>query len=79
MTNIHVKVISLQGCSATPPTIDLLKETAKELKAAIALEHVFVESQEEAVEHRHIGSPTVLVNGIDIEPEAREIYQFGIT
>jgi len=38
-----------------------------------------VKTLEDAIKHRHIGSPTVQVNGLDIDPGAREINQFGIT
>ncbi len=76
---MKVKVVYLKGCSATPPTVALVKETAKELGISIKLEHTIVRSQEEAIEHRHIGSPTVQINGLDIDPGARKINQFGIT
>jgi hypothetical protein len=76
---MQVKVVTLEKCSATPPTIKLVKETAKELGVKIDLQHVVVKTVDEAKEHRHIGSPTVQINGIDIEPQARDITQFGIT
>lgn len=74
-----VKVLSLDKCSATPPTIELVKDVAKELGIAISLEHVVVKTREQAEQHRHIGSPTVQINGLDIEPGARGIEQFGVT
>jgi len=76
---LHVKVVSLQGCQVTPPTIQLVKETAEELNLQIELEQVIVSTPDEAIKHRHIGSPTIQVNGLDIDPEARGIDQFGIT
>lgn len=76
---MQVKVVSLEQCSATPPTIALVNKTAGEMGLAISLEHVIVKTPEEAVVHRHIGSPTVQINGLDIEPAARETAQFGIT
>lgn len=76
---MKITVISLAGCSATPPTIALVKDTARELEIAINLEHLIVKTQEEAREHRHLGSPTVRINGIDIDPGARETTHFGIT
>ena len=76
---MHVKVVSLEKCSATPPTIELVKETAKEMGLAIDFKHVVVKTAEEAKEHRHIGSPTVHINGLDIDSGARDIDQFGIT
>ena len=76
---LRVKVVSLENCQATPPTIELIKETTRELHLQINLEHVIVKTPEEAEKNRHIGSPTVQVNGLDIDPEARAITQFGIT
>jgi hypothetical protein len=76
---MKVKVVSLEQCSATGPTISLINEAAKELGVEINLEHVIVRTREEAVAQRHSGSPTVQVNGLDIEPGARKINQFGVT
>ena len=76
---MRVKVVSLGKCSATSPTIALVKETAGEMGISMDFEHVVVNTAEEAKEHRHIGSPTVQINGIDIDPSARNIVQFGIT
>jgi len=76
---MQVKVISLDKCSATQPTITLVKKTAGEMGISINFEHIVVNTAEEAYEHRHIGSPTVQINGLDIDPFARDITQFGIT
>ena len=58
-TVIQVKVVSLEGCMATPPTIALINETAGELGLMIELQRVIVRTALEAETHRHIGSPTV--------------------
>ena len=76
---MHVKIVSLEKCGATQPTIALVKETARELDISIDFAHVVVKTTEEAKEHRHIGSPTVQINGVDIDPPARNITQYGIT
>ena len=76
---MQVKVVSLQNCSATPPTTAMVKETAKEMGVAINLIHKVVTTPEEAKKHRHIGSPTVQINGLDIDPGARDIEQFSLT
>jgi len=76
---MKVKVVSLEQCSATDRTIFLINEVAKELGVEINLKHVIVRTREDAVAQRHIGSPTVQVNGLDIEPGARKINLFGVT
>jgi hypothetical protein len=77
--NMDVKVISLKGCNAAVETIDLVKMTAKKLGLSIEPESIVVNTTKEAIEHRHIGGPTVQVNGLDIEPAARSIEQFYIS
>jgi len=76
---MQVKVVSLEKCSATDLTISLINEVAREMGVEIDFEHVIVKTREDAIARRHIGSPTVQVNGIDIDPGARAISQFGIT
>ena len=76
---INVKVVSLEKCNATGLTISLVNEVAREMGVEIALEHAIVKTHKDAIEHRHIGSPTVQINDLDIEPEARNIQQFGVT
>ena len=76
---LNVRVVHLDSCSATPKTISLIKETARQMGIEIRLESVVVRNDEEARRFRHIGSPTVQVNGLDIEPDARGIEQFGLS
>ena len=76
---MKVKVVSLEQCSATERTISLVNEVAKDLGVAINLEHIIVRTLQETVVHRHIGSPTVQINDLDIEPGARQVNQFGLT
>jgi hypothetical protein len=76
---MRVKVVSLEKCSATDLTISLVNETAREMGVEIDFEHVIAKNLEDAIANRHIGSPTVQINGLDIDPGARAINQFGIT
>ena len=76
---MKVKVVSLEKCSANELTISLINEVVNEMEVEINFEHVIVETREDAIAHRHIGSPTVQINNLDIDPGARAINQFGIT
>ena len=77
-STLKVKVASLERCGATQPTIDLVKNTAKELGLAIDFKYVAITNPEQAKAHRHLGGPTIQINGLDIEPAARNADQFGI-
>ena len=77
-STLRVKVAALERCGATQPTIELVKNTARELGLAIDFKFVPISTREQANAHRHLGSPTVQINGLDIEPAARNADQFGI-
>jgi hypothetical protein len=75
---MRIRVISLAQCDATPATIALVQAVADEMAILIDLEHVVVSNKQEARQYRHIGSPTVQIDGVDIEPAARNIGRFGL-
>jgi hypothetical protein len=75
---ILVRVLYTPGCPNLTPTISLIEKVGRELGIAVAMERVEVSSQEQAVELRCLGSPTIQINGIDIEPAARGSLKFGL-
>jgi hypothetical protein len=56
----------------------MIKKITTKLNIHVDPELIIVKNIEEAVRYRHIGGPTVHVNGIDIEPEARNVEQFSL-
>lgn len=76
---IQVKVLYTEGCANTPPTVERIREVAAELGVPIDLVQVLVQTLEEAEAHRFLGSPTVQVNGLDIDPAVRGVREFGFT
>ena len=75
---IDVKVFSINGCADTPATIELVKKTAKELEVEIGFSHIEISSLEDAEQYKFPGSPTVRLNGLDIEPDMRNPTHFGM-
>jgi hypothetical protein len=56
----------------------MIKTIAAKLNFDVEPEFVIVKTVEEASEYRHIGGPTIQINGLDIEPDARNLEQFGM-
>ena len=79
MQPVKVRVLHLAECPATPATVRLVEEVARTLGAAINLESILVETPEQAQALAFLGSPTVQVEGRDIEPELRSRQDFGLT
>lgn len=76
---MRVTVLYLEGCDATPPTVALVRDVAAGLGISFSLEPVLIQTAEQAAARRFLGSPTVQVDGQDIEPEARDSVDFGLT
>ena len=74
---IGIVVLHTEGCPSTPKTVERIRECTSELGIPINLREVLVRTQEEADAWRFLGSPTVQVNGIDIDPGARANNDFG--
>jgi hypothetical protein len=56
----------------------MIKKIAVKLNFDVKPELVIVKTVEEATQYRHIGGPTIQVNGLDIEPNARHVQQFAM-
>ena len=76
--SLAVTVLHTEGCAATPPTINLIKDVAQELDSPIRLSKILIQSPEQASKRKFLGSPTVQVNGLDIDPAARENPSYGL-
>lgn len=76
---IEIRILFTKGCANTPLTISRIEEAAKELSVPIHIEKILITTQEEAVRNRFFGSPTVQINGVDIDPEKRDSTDYGLT
>ncbi len=77
--SVKIRIFCSAGCSNTPPTVELVKKVAHALNIPFDLETVMVDTQEEARKLRFLGSPTVQIDGLDIEHLAQESLAFGLT
>jgi hypothetical protein len=75
---ILVRVLYTLGCPNLTPTINLIETVGRELGIAVTTNRVLISSPDQAAELRCLGSPTVQINGIDIEPAARGSINFGL-
>lgn len=76
---VQILVLSAEGCVNTLPTISRIVETAKELKIPINIEKVLICTEEQAIVNRFMGSPTVQINGVDLDPAMRDNTSCGFT
>jgi hypothetical protein len=76
--NVHIQVFFFKGCPHGEPTIDLVRRVAITHGVLSTVETVEIRSADEAVRSRFLGSPTVRVNGLDVDPDARGRTDFAM-
>ena len=76
---ITIDIYAKKACGATEPTIELVRDIIDRMDVSSKLNIMHVDSHSRAIELKVIGSPTIRVNGVDIDPAAIGIQKYGIT
>jgi hypothetical protein len=69
--SVRVEVLSFRGCPHREPAIELVERVVSDLGLAVDVVCVDVPDAESASSTRFLGSPSIRVNGADVEPGAR--------
>ncbi|GJL53005.1 MAG: hypothetical protein NPIRA02_01370 [Nitrospirales bacterium] len=75
---MKIEVLYFDGCPSFPKAIDQVKRVLNEEGVDVAIEAVAVETHDEAVTHQFLGSPSIRVNGRDVEVQSRGREDFGL-
>ena len=67
-----IRVLTFEGCPSCEATRRLVEETVKELQIKAEIDPVQVDGEDEARRQGFLGSPTVQIDGKDIEVSRRE-------
>ena len=73
-----IEILYFDGCPNHQPTVEIARAVVAELGLEAEIRQVRVETREAATARRFLGSPSVRVNGKDIEPEARGSEDFAL-
>lgn len=68
---MKIRFLYLEGCPHAEPAFELLQQTLKELKISAEIEKIEIKTMEEAEKYGFLGSPTIQINGLDIEKNRR--------
>ncbi len=76
---MKIEILYFEGCPNSAPTGDLVNQVVKELGVDASISTVEVNDADQARRHRFFGSPSVHVNGIDVDPavRSRTDYAYG--
>ena len=68
---MRIQVLYFDGCQNHRPTVGLVREAVTALGLDAEVEEVQVRDDGDARRLRFLGSPTIHLDGVDIEPQAR--------
>jgi hypothetical protein len=75
---MKIEVLYFENCPNHLPTLERIHQVLREEGCDAEVREVLVPDVETARNVRFLGSPTVRVNGVDIEPKAEERKEFGL-
>ncbi|GAB4108683.1 MAG: hypothetical protein Kow00105_16280 [Phycisphaeraceae bacterium] len=74
---MNIEVLYFDGCPNHEPTVARVREVVRKLGVDAHITEVRVSQDDDCVALKFLGSPTVLVNGRDIDPACREGVRYG--
>ena len=77
-SRMQIEVLYFEDCPNHLPTLERIKAVLREEDCGADVREVLVSDVESAQRVGFLGSPTVRVNGIDIEPAAKGRRDFGL-
>ncbi|MBI4465431.1 MAG: cation transporter [Acidobacteria bacterium] len=75
---MKIEVLYFEGCPNHRPAVKRVKELLKEMGLKAEVIEVNVPNEATARRVGFLGSPTIRINGLDVEPPARSSTQFGM-
>lgn len=75
---MNVEVLFIAGCPHHKPAAELARQALQAVGLPMVVQEVEICTKEDADAWRFLGSPTIRVNGLDVEPEARMVRHFGV-
>lgn len=79
MSGPRVEILYFEGCPNHVPALEMVKRVAGELRLQPDIELIEVPDNEGTTRLRFLGSPTVRVEGRDVEPGAEERSDFALS
>jgi len=74
---MKIEVLYFTGCPNHEPTAMRVRQVARRLDIDVPIDQIEVTDHDNPAAMKFVGSPTVLVNGQDIDPTQREGGSYG--
>lgn len=76
--SVLIEALFTPNCNSRKATLSMIEKITRNRSLNVDLKEITISSAREANVARFIGSPSIRVNGQDIEPESREKSDYGM-
>lgn len=76
---MKIEVLYFEGCPNYLPAVEIVRKTLNSLGRKNKIHQVEIHTQAEAETMEFVGSPSIRIDGADIEPWARTTKTFGLS
>lgn len=76
---MNVELFHTKTCHIWQTALKELNDALKQAGVEAEIKTIVVSTQEEAEQHRFLGSPTVHIDGRDVDPMAEKINRYGLS
>lgn len=74
-----IEILYFDGCPNHPGLADRIRALIANATVDMPIVQRRIDSDDQAVNERFLGSPTVRVNGLDVDPAAAGRHDYGLT
>ncbi len=75
---MKAELFYFDGCTAYQTALKHLKEVIREKNLDAGVKMIKIEGDQQALASRFLGSPSIRINGLDVEPGAEKIKDFSM-
>lgn len=77
--SLSIQILYSSCCPFYEESVETIKRLGSELNRDVEIEMILIDDMDKAIEHSFIGSPSVRINGLDIDPRVRRPPAVGLT
>lgn len=76
---MKIQLFHTADCHAWKESLSLLEDALKTKGVEVKYEVILVETEDQARDYKFIGSPTILINGIDVDPLVKNVKTYSVS
>ncbi|MBI4067328.1 DUF2703 domain-containing protein [Candidatus Gottesmanbacteria bacterium] len=76
---MKIQLLHTADCHAWKDSLSILEETLKSKGLEVKYEVILVEKEKQAKQYKFSGSPSILVDGVDVDPMARNVKTYSVS